>query len=46
MKKAQEKLIIEKAQLWEDKAQLEKVVSFACQEVLEIAKDMDADAKA
>ena len=39
-------LIIEKAQLWDDRERQEKVISFACQEVPEIAEDMVTKAKA
>ena len=36
-------LTVEKVQLWDDRAQLEKEVSVACQEVPAINEDMDAE---
>ena len=38
--------MVEKAQLWENRVRLEQAISVACQEVLEITEDMDAEAKA
>ena len=46
LKKEQDRLIVEKAQLWENKVCLEKVVSVACQQVPENTEEMDAEAKA
>ena len=45
LKKAQDVLIMEKAQLLDDRLQLEKYVSFTCQEILDIIDEMVVEEK-
>ena len=44
-KKVQDRLVVEKAQLWYHKVQLENVISQVCEWVAEAAMDEDVEAK-
>ena len=45
LKKEQDRLIVEKVQLWENKVHLEKEFLISCQQVQENNEDMDMEEK-